>query len=386
MNSSLLCHSCFKCSWRKDHWLFNVPRETIIKSTSDNASITSTSQAVVNVPQSLQPSSHSVSQECDKHVPNNSVSSFFDCYPDSPFCSSSDFSSSLPGYFSDTSSHGSSSLSPDYHCSCIYCASSSCVSSLCESSSPLYLPTSSDFNSYSSISPSPDSSPPNNSTKKVKIPYYMETPVVKVLLKDDKPKQKSRKEKDEQSQYKEERMDALSIPSPLSNQHILFKTQSVTPDSEPSTSPLLNVGEHQLQTLILTKFSPNFQKTTIAEKLTLQDELKPAGHGNLQKVPTSVSVSGNVRQEDSSSIPRCSLESIIGTNVQQFTAQAQSSSSLISSPSTHMSVSFQTTSSTNQGRAKPQKKVKWGATSNQNIDKWIQKPKTSMGSQGSHPF
>lgn len=278
------------------------------------------------------------------------------------------------------------------------------------------------------MTPSASGSPPKNSSKwvlqKVKTPYWMETPLARALFKDDKGKKKKDKEKEEQltkSKCKEEKtgkMAALRVPSLSSNQQILPKTQSALPDSEQSSSPLLRVSKHQLQTRMLT---PNPRKTTIAEenKLTMEEGLK-TGHGNLQKVtpkvshghisstnsgsstytsdsgkatvhylPTSWSdVSGNVRQQDSMAIPRCfddnKKESIMKnkkfrTKVQHQASHAHPSSSWISSAPTRASFLSQTVLSSNQGKTKPQEK--WEAAPNQRI----QKPKTSMGSHGSHP-
>lgn len=442
VNCSILCHSCVKCSWRKDHWLSSGPTETIIKSNSDNSSIlTSSSNAVWNEPQSLkqaalrlQHSSRSVPQECDQQVFKNSLSSSSNFHPDSPSCLcsplSSDLSSSPPDYCSDTSSHWSSSISSD-NCFSSDSSSSCCLSScgLCNGSSSSCLPSSSDLSSSSSsMTPSASGSPPKNSSKwvlqKVKTPYWMETPLARALFKDDKGKKKKDKEKEEQltkSKCKEEKtgkMAALRVPSLSSNQQILPKTQSALPDSEQSSSPLLRVSKHQLQTRMLT---PNPRKTTIAEenKLTMEEGLK-TGHGNLQKVtpkvshghisstnsgsstytsdsgkatvhylPTSWSdVSGNVRQQDSTAIPRCfddnKKESIMKnkkfrTKVQHQASHAHPSSSWISSAPTRASFLSQTVLSSNQGKTKPQEK--WEAAPNQRI----QKPKTSMGSHGSHP-
>ncbi|XP_026792038.2 uncharacterized protein LOC113540054 isoform X2 [Pangasianodon hypophthalmus] len=445
VNSSILCHACVKCSWRKDHWLSSGPTETIIKSISDNSS--SLSKPVWNEPRSmkeavfpLQHSSHSVPQECDQQVPKNSLSSSSNFHPDSPFCCSSPLSSDLsspPGFYSDTSSQWSSSFSSDDY-PCLYHSSSSPGSSLCDGSSPSYLPSYSDLNSSSSsMSPSPSGSPPKNSSKwvsqKGKTPYWMEFPLTKALLIDDKAEQETKKEKEEQltrskSQCKEEKtgkMAALSVPSSSSNQRILPKTQPALPDSVPSSSPLLSVSKHQFQTQILTS---DLQKTTSAEKnkLTMEEGLKP-GDGSLQKITPNMScgyisskksgsstytldsekskstirylpttwsaVSGSVRQQDSRSIPRCfddnKKESIMkngkfGTKVQHQVSHAHPTSSRISSAPTHASFLSQTALSSNQAKAIPQNKAKWVAAPNQKIDKWIQKPESSMGSHGSY--
>ncbi|KAI5103866.1 transcriptional repressor p66-alpha isoform X4 [Silurus meridionalis] len=95
VNSSILCHSCFKCIWRKDHWLPSGPKETIKPSTNSFRS-------VLNEPMK--------------------EDAFFD--PDSPvYCSSSrssDLSFSPPGFYSDTTSNWSSSCPSDDEDSCIY--------------------------------------------------------------------------------------------------------------------------------------------------------------------------------------------------------------------------------------------------------------------------
>ncbi|MCJ8732049.1 hypothetical protein PDJAM_G00206490 [Pangasius djambal] len=448
MNSSILCHACVKCSWRKDHWLYSGPTETIIKSISDNSSsLTSSSKPVWNDPQSmkeavfpLQHSSHSVPQACDQQVPKNSLSSSSNFHPDSPFYCSSPLSSDLsspPGFYSDTSSQWSCSFSSDDY-PYIYHSSSSPGSSLCDGSSPSYLPSYSDLSSSSSsMSPTPSGCPPKNSSKwvsqKGKTPYWMETPLAKALLIDDKAEQETKKEKEEQltrnkSQCKEEKtekMAALSVLSSSLNRRILPKTQSALPDSVPSSSPLLSGSKHQFQTQMLT---PNLQKTTSAEKnkLTKEEGLKP-GHGNLQKVTPNMScgyvsstksgsstytsdsgksksticylpttwsaVSGNVRQQDSRSIPRCfdenKKESFMknekfGTKVQHQASHSHPSSSRVSSAPTHASFLSQTALSSNQGKTIPQNKVKWEAGPNQKIDKWVQKPESFMGSHGSY--
>ncbi|MCI4377893.1 hypothetical protein PGIGA_G00208840 [Pangasianodon gigas] len=389
VNSSILCHACVKCSWRKDHWLSSGPTETIIKSISDNSSSLTSSNL-----------------------------------------------SSPPGFYSDTSSQWSSSFSSEDY-PCIYHSSSCPGSSLCDGSSPSYLPSYSDLNSSSSsMSPSPSGSPPKNSSKwvsqKGKTPYWMESPLTKALFIDDKAEQEMKKEKEEQltrskSQCKEEKtgkMAALSVPSSSSNQRILPKTQPALPDSVPSSSPLLSVSKHQFQTQILTS---DLQKTSAEKnKLTMEEGLKP-GHGNLQKITPNMScgyisskksgsstytldseksksairylpttwsaVSGSVRQQDSRSIPRCfddnKKESIMknekfGTKVQHQAAHAHPSSSRISSAPTHASFLSQTALSSNQGKTIPQNKAKWVAAPNQKIDKWIQKPESSMGSHGSY--
>ncbi|XP_053351524.1 uncharacterized protein LOC128521572 [Clarias gariepinus] len=62
----------------------------------------------------------------------------------------------------------------------------------------------------------------------------------------------------------------------------------------------------------------------------------------------------------------------------------EQSDPLTSSPSTHLSILSQSALSTNQEKTKPEEKLKWNAAPNQKIDKWIKKPKPSMGTHGSY--
>lgn len=368
MNSNLLCHSCFKCSWRKDHWISIKPTETINKSISDNLSILTTScqpvwnecQSIVEAVFPLQNPSHSIPQGCDQQVPKNPLSSSSNSHPESPFFSSSslssDLSSSPPGYFSDASSHWPSSFSSGDHFSRVYHSSSSCGSSLSDDSSPMYLPSSSDLNSSTSMTSSAPSSPPSQQvSQKVKTPYWMESSLAKALIQDAKAKKEMKKHEEEQqsrtnkSQSKKDKtgkMAASSVPSSSSsssNQQVLPKLQSTIIYSEPSVSPLLSISKQEVQTLVST---PNLQKTVSVEKskLTVKEGLKKkrgkkvnpnvsSGYvssttsgsstytsdsgkskSTVRKLPATWSaVSGNITQQDSRSVPRCLDDNKVGS-------------------------------------------------------------------------
>lgn len=240
MNSNLLCNSCFKCSWKKDHWLSIKPTETINKSISDNSSIlTASCQPVWNEFQSimeavfpLQNSSHSIPQQCDQQVLQNPLSSSSNFHPESPFYSSSslssDLSSSPPGHFSDASSNWRFSFSSGDHFSRVYHSSSSCGSSLSDDSSPMYLPSSSDLSSSTSMTSSAPSSPPSKQvSQKVKTPYWMESSLAKALIQDDKAKKEMKKHEEEQTSHKAKKTRLEKKKFRLGCRHQICRRQSV---------------------------------------------------------------------------------------------------------------------------------------------------------------
>lgn len=222
----------------------------------------------------------------------------------------------------------------------------------------------------------------------------METPLAKALVKEDKVEQEMKKEIEEwkmmnKSQSKEEKTGKMAALNSPSRQQILPKTQLLT---------------------------PNVQKTTTAKKYKMTIEELNTVHGNLQKVTPNVSsatsgsstntsgsgkskptihylpktcsaVSGNARNQGS----RSSAKKGPVTMDEKFSIEGQHQANLthpltsqISSASTHTFSLSQTALSTNQGKTDPWDN-KWEATPNQKTeDKWIQKPKISMGSTGSY--
>ncbi|XP_058251532.1 uncharacterized protein LOC131356489 [Hemibagrus wyckioides] len=386
VDSSILCDSCFRCCWKKDHWVFREPPETIIRSVSGSSSIfASSSQPGWNEPEAvfpLQHSSYSIQQQCDQQVAKNSK-----LHPDSPcYCSSclySDLSSSPSESFSDTS----------------FQWSSSCSSSLCDGSSPSYLSFSSDLNSSSSSSMTSPSSgfplvnPNQCISQKVTKSYRMETPLAKALIKDDKVEQEMKKEIEEwkmmnKSQSKEEKNGKMAALNAPSRQQILPKTQLLTPNVQRKSAKKYKMTIKELNTVHgnLQKVTPNVSSATSGSSTNTSGsgKSKPTIH-YLPK--TWSAVSGNARNQGSRSSAKkgpVTMDEKFSVEVQHQANLTHPSTAQISSASTHMFSSSQTALSTNQGKTNPWDN-KWEATSNQKIDdKWIQKPKNSVKCTGSY--
>ncbi|KAI4886267.1 hypothetical protein NFI96_000042 [Prochilodus magdalenae] len=197
-SGSFLCQSCFRCSWRKEHW----------------PSIRSSSGMSV-LPAAQAPKS-------DRMVPKMQV-----CGMSPRETSSSSLSS--PNFYSDSSSYVLSPASSDLFSSPIHYSSSSYSSGLPYYSDP--------YSSSSSLSPSPPYFSQRYSSKKARTPYWRDSPLVKSLPKGDQVKQHLKAEKKKSTWnrplYSREKTEKTGLSSSTlgSDHHGLQQAQVSTTDS-----------------------------------------------------------------------------------------------------------------------------------------------------------
>ncbi|KAK1786702.1 hypothetical protein P4O66_017101 [Electrophorus voltai] len=219
---SILCWSCFQCTWRKEHWTLNGPKDYHLRPTFGNFSspvLTPSHPVHTDFQVKQEASSYLLPLKGDQQVPKISASVYSaqtnplslyssSFYVDSSSCSSSPSSSDLlstpvdvfvrsprhasssslssPTFYFSSSSYSSSPSSSDGFSSPVFLSSNSGTSSPSDGSSSLSLPSTSELHSSS---PLPFYSPPHCTTKqalqKGRPPYWMQISLPP-LCKDDK--------------------------------------------------------------------------------------------------------------------------------------------------------------------------------------------------------